>query len=468
MGILDRILRAGEGKKLKALQGIVPDINVLEDEFKRLSDAELQGKTAEFRQRLDNGAALDDILVEAFATTREAADRVIGQRHFDVQMMGGAALHFGWVAEMKTGEGKTLVSTLAIYLNALGGDGVHLVTVNEYLARFQAEWMGRIYKYLGMDVGLIVPGFKSQAAEKRRNYAADITYGTNNEFGFDYLRDNMVVALEQRVQRKHVYAIIDEVDSILIDEARTPLIISGPVGKESDAEYAQHNTAVARLVRRQMDLVSTLVAEGEKLLAEDETDEAGLKLYKARLGGPKHKRLAKVMQETGVKQLVLKTELAHIADRKLPASKQQYRDTEEDLLFVLDEKGHTVHLTDQGVEYLSPNDQDAFLLPDISIETHRVDHDPDLSAEEKIVKRDALNAEYAQKSERLTIIHQLLKAHALYEKDVNYVVVDGQVLIVDEFTGRTMPGRRWSEGLHQAIEAKEGVPIQRENQTLAS
>ncbi|MEX2325736.1 MAG: hypothetical protein WD553_02990, partial [Gemmatimonadaceae bacterium] len=196
--------------------------------------------------------------------------------------------------------------------------------------------------------------------------------------------------------------------------------------------------------------------------------EAGLKLYKARLGGPKHKRLAKVMQETGVKQLVLKTELAHIADRKLPASKQQYRDTEEDMLFVLDEKGHTVHLTDQGVEYLSPNDHDAFMLPDISIETHRVEHDPDLSAEEKITKRDALNAEYAQKSERLTIIHQLLKAHALYELDVNYVVVDGQVLIVDEFTGRTMPGRRWSEGLHQAVEAKEGVQVKEETQTLAT
>ncbi|MGA1440905.1 MAG: preprotein translocase subunit SecA, partial [Ilumatobacteraceae bacterium] len=224
--MLDRILRAGEGKKLKALQGIVPDINALEDEYRTLSDDALRAKTGEFRQRLDNGATLDDVLVEAFAVTREAAGRVIGQRHYDVQMMGGAALHFGWVAEMKTGEGKTLVSTLPAYLNGLSGKGVHLVTVNDYLARRDAEWMGRIHKWLGLEVGLVIPGFQTTPTEKRRNYRADITYGTNNEMGFDYLRDNMAPKLENKVQRGHHFCIVDEVDSILIDEARTPLIIS--------------------------------------------------------------------------------------------------------------------------------------------------------------------------------------------------------------------------------------------------
>ena len=237
MGILDRILRAGEGKKLKALQGMVPDINALEPQIEKLSDDALRAKTDEFRQRLANGAELDDIAIEAFAVTREAARRVIGQRHFDVQLMGGAALHFGWVAEMKTGEGKTLVSTLPAYLNALSGNGVHLVTVNDYLARFHAEWMGRIHKWLGLDVGLIIPGFKDRPADKRNNYAADITYGTNNEFGFDYLRDNMAGRREDKVQRGHNFCIVDEVDSILIDEARTPLIISGRVGDAAKLYY---------------------------------------------------------------------------------------------------------------------------------------------------------------------------------------------------------------------------------------
>src|SRR3954463_7461141 len=227
MSILDRILRAGEGKKIKALEAIVPDINALDAEMRRLSDDELRGKTVEFRDRLANGAALDDILIEAFAVTREGADRVIGQRHYDVQLMGGAALHFGWVAEMKTGEVKTLVSTLPAYLNGLAGKGVHLVTVNDYLARFHAEWMGRIHKWMGLEVGLIIPGFKEHPSEKRASYGCDITYGTNNEFGFDYLRDNMATTLADRVQRGHNFAIVDEVDSILIDEARTPLIISG-------------------------------------------------------------------------------------------------------------------------------------------------------------------------------------------------------------------------------------------------
>jgi len=434
-------------------------------------EADLRRATAEI---------LDELLPEAFATVREAARRLLGTKEsvtgqemewnmvpYDVQLMGGIQLHNGRIAEMATGEGKTLVATLPLYLNALPGKGAHLITVNSYLARRDSQWMGHVYTYLGLTVGCIddtEPG----TMERRAAYECDITYGTNNEFGFDYLRDNMVQSLEHRVQRSHVYAIVDEVDSVLIDEARTPLIISGPVGNESDAEYAQHNAAVARLVRRQGDLVNALVAAGEKALEADDSDTAGLSLYKAQLGGPKNKRLLKVLQEQGVKALVQKMELQHIADRRLPAGKQQYRDIENDLLFVLDEKGHTVHLTDAGVDFMSPDSPDEFVLPDLSHQVHVIDHDPDMTAAQKIEARTALDVDYARKSERLNIVHQLLRAHALFERDVNYVVQEGQVLIVDEFTGRTMHGRRWSEGLHQAVEAKEGVQVKGETQTLAT
>jgi preprotein translocase subunit SecA len=387
--------------------------------------------------------------------------------HYDVQLIGGIQLHLGRIAEMATGEGKTLVATLPLYLNALAGRGAHLVTVNSYLARRDSQWMGHLYSYLGLTVSCIddtQPGTQ----ERRNAYLADITYGTNNEFGFDYLRDNMVISLEQRVQRGHWYAIIDEVDSILIDEARTPLIISGPVGNENDALYAQYNNAVSRLARRQTELVNNLVAQGEAALEQGDTDTAALALYKAQMGSPKNKRLMKAVLEPGVKQLVQKMELAHIADRKLPPNKQQYRHSEDDLLYVLDERGHSVHLTDRGADEMSPSDPEAFVMPDISQAIHRVDHDPALTPQEKLDARRNLELDYAQKSERLNIVHQLLRAHTLYEKDVNYVVQDGQVLIVDEFTGRTLPGRRWSEGLHQAVEAKEGVVVKGETQTMAT
>ncbi|MEP6692752.1 MAG: preprotein translocase subunit SecA, partial [Gemmatimonadaceae bacterium] len=344
----------------------------------------------------------------------------------------------------------------------------HLVTVNSYLARRDSQWMGHVYTWLGLTVGCIddtEPG----TPDRRAAYLCDVTYGTNNEFGFDYLRDNMVTSLEQRVQRPHWYAIVDEVDSVLIDEARTPLIISGPVGnEESDGQYREHNAAVARLVQRQSDIANALVGEAERALEKDDTDEGALRLYQAQLGSPKNKRLLKVLQEQGNKQLVQKMELDHLADRKVTASKQQFKDIEERLLYVLDERGHTVHLTDQGVDYMSPGDHDAFVLPDISESIHRVDRDHDTTPEEKIAARQEIEREYASKSEKLNIVHQLLRAHALYEKDVNYVVQEGQVLIVDEFTGRTMPGRRWSEGLHQAVEAKEGVQVKGETQTLAT
>jgi preprotein translocase subunit SecA len=526
---LQRVFGTRHTREFKRIQPILAEIHAHADRLREFSEDALKAQTEKFRgilhertgeleariadlkakkyaasdpverERLDNeltgldgqggleadlrkaiADTLDEILPEAFATVQEAARRLVGTKvnvtghelswdmvHYDVQLIGGIQLHLGRIAEMATGEGKTLVATLPLYLNALAGRGAHLVTVNSYLARRDSQWMGHLYSYLGLTVGCIddtEPGSPGRFAA----YRADITYGTNNEFGFDYLRDNMVVSLEQRVQRPHVYAIVDEVDSVLIDEARTPLIISGPVGNESDAQFADHNAAIARLVRKQSDLVNTLVAEAEEALAADDERRASILLYKAQLGSPKNKRLLKVMQEQGTKQLVQKMELAYIADRKLPPSKQEYRDLEDDLLFVLDERGHSVHLTDRGVDFLSPDDHEQFILPDLSTVLHQLEHDPDLDAAQKLEQRQQLEMEYARKSETLHIVHQLLRAHALYERDVNYVVQEGQVLIVDEFTGRTMPGRRWSEGLHQAVEAKEGVQVKGETQTLAT
>ena len=516
-------------REQRRVQPIVDEINGHYARLRDVSDAELQGQTARFRATITEhtaalkakleelkaakhaaidasareaidaeltgvdgqggveneyreavGEVLDDLLPEAFATVREAARRLVGTTisvtgremlwdmvHYDVQLIGGIQLHLGRIAEMATGEGKTLVATLPLYLNALPGRGAHLVTVNSYLARRDSQWMGHLFRWLGLTVGCLddtEPG----TLERRAAYQCDVTYGTNNEFGFDYLRDNMVVSLDQRVQRPHIFAIVDEVDSVLVDEARTPLIISGPVGNDGDLAYAEHNTNVARLVRKQTELANDLVARGEKAFAAGQTDDAALAFYQARMGNPKNKRLLKVMQETGVKQLILQKELQHMADRKLPSAKQEFRDIEELLLFVLDEKGHAVHLTDRGVDFLSPDAHDAFVLPDISGAIGRIERDHETDAATKLEQRRQIEVEYAIKSEKLNIVHQLLRAHALFDKDVNYVVQDGQVLIVDEFTGRTMPGRRWSEGLHQAVEAKENVVVRGETQTLAT
>jgi len=527
--VISAVIGTRHDRERKKIQPIVDEINEHYGRLQKVSEEELRAQTAKFRailqertrqleervaslreakrvaadpaerERIDNELSggdgrggveaelreeiadvLDEILPEAFATVREGARRLLGTKvmvtgreltwdmvHYDVQLMGGIQLHLGKIAEMATGEGKTLVATLPLYLNALPGKGAHLVTVNTYLARRDSQWMGHLYNYLGLTVGCLddtEPG----TFERRAAYHADITYGTNNEFGFDYLRDNMVVSLDQRVQRPHTYAIVDEVDSVLIDEARTPLIISGPVGNENDAMYFEHNAAVARVVRRQTEMVNQLVGEAERALENGDTEKGRILLYKAQMGSPKNRRLMKVLQEPGNKQLVQKMELDHIADKRLPASKQSYRDIEEDLLFVLDEKGHSVHLTDAGSDFMSPNDPEAFILPDISQEVHRLDHDHELTPEQRLEARKQLEVEYAQKAEKLNIVHQLLRAHALYERDVNYVVQDGEVLIVDEFTGRTMPGRRWSEGLHQAVEAKEGVRVKGETQTMAT
>ncbi|HYR32269.1 MAG TPA: preprotein translocase subunit SecA [Gemmatimonadales bacterium] len=426
-------------------------------------------------------AALDELLPEAFATVREACRRLVGSTvvvtsheqqwdmvPYDVQLIGGIVLHQGKVAEMATGEGKTLVATLPLYLNALAGHGAHLVTVNNYLARRDSQWMGHLFTWLGLSVGCI-DDTQPASPERKAAYLCDITYGTNNEFGFDYLRDNMVVRLEERVQRGHHYAIIDEVDSILIDEARTPLIISGQVGTESDEKYALYNAQVVQLVRKQTAVANDLIAKAEPLLKDEATQyEGGMKLYQAQLAMPKNKRLMKLLQETGIKTLVQRVELDRLADRKQPARDQKMRNIEDDLYFVLDERGHSVHLTDNGVETMSPQDPMLFVVPDISEAVHAIERDDQLTPAEKLERRRQVESEYAQKSEILHIIHKLLQAHALYEKDVEYVVQDGQVFIVDEFTGRLMPGRRWSDGLHQAVEAKEGVAVREESQTLAT
>jgi preprotein translocase subunit SecA len=511
-------------RERKRIQPIVDQIHGHEQRLKDLSEAELKAQTTRFRERLaertgelrteleqvreakhgcadpverdalegrfhelegrykkELAAGLDELLPEAFATVREACRRLLGTTvqvtghdlvwdmvPYDVQLIGGVVLHQGKIAEMATGEGKTLVATLPLYLNALTGRGAHLVTVNNYLARRDSQWMGHVFRYLGLTVGCL-DDTEPSSPERRAAYLVDITYGTNNEFGFDYLRDNMVFSLDQRVQREHAYAIIDEVDSILIDEARTPLIISGPVGNETDDKYAQFDRQVAELVRKQTAVVNTLVAEAEKLLEDPKTrNDAGLKLYQSRLGMPKNKRLMKLLNETGIKQMVQRMELDAIADRKLPMKQQRMRDLEETLYFVLDEKGHSVHLTDRGAEAMSPNEPGLFLVPDISEEIHQIDKDPELTPHDRIERRRQVESDYAVKSEKLHIIHKLLQAHVLYEKEVDYLVQDGQVMIVDEFTGRVMTGRRWADGLHQAVEAKERVQVKGETQTFAT
>jgi len=426
-------------------------------------------------------ALLDELLPEAYATVREGCRRLLGREvlvrghelqwdmvPYDVQLIGGIVLHQGKIAEMATGEGKTLVATLPLYLNALPGRGAHLVTVNDYLARRDSEWMGLVFEYLGLTVGCI-DETEPSSAERRAAYECDITYGTNNEFGFDYLRDNMVHRLEDRVQRAHNYAIIDEVDSVLIDEARTPLIISGPVGREENKRYAEYDSQVASLARRQARIVNGLLAEAESVLASsDDGDgdaeakyQVGEKVLLANRGMPKNKKLAKLLQESGVRKLMQRVEADYMREKRL-------HELDEALLYSMDEKGHQVHLTDQGLDTLSPKDHEAFVVLDISEVFHEIERDESLSPDEKQSKIAQCEREYAAKSEKIHIIHQLLKAYTLFERDADYVVENGNVIIVDEFTGRKMAGRRWSDGLHQAVEAKESVTVRGETQTLAT
>jgi preprotein translocase subunit SecA len=482
--ILGSLLTALFGTKhqreAKKLWPAVEEIDRLALEMQSLSDQELQNKTAEFKKAVAEGrldgredrGMLDDILPEAYAVVKEACRRHLGRSWkvvgierpwdmvpFDVQLLGGIVLHQGKIAEMATGEGKTLVAIFPLYLNALTGRGVHLVTVNDYLARRDSQWMGEILRFLGLTVGCLddtEPG----TAQRRAAYQCDVVYGTNNEFGFDYLRDNMAGDISQCVQREHYYAIVDEVDSVLVDEARTPLIISGPV-EHSTHRYDEMVRPVAKLVEGQTLLVNRLVAEAERLLGEGGQAEAGVKLLQAHRGAPKNKRLLKLLKEGGHKKQMQQTETEYLRDKKL-------HELDEELFFSIDERSNVVDLTEKGRQALSPREPELFVIPDLLEEIHRIDSDETLNDEQKAERRRELEGLFTERSEKNQNIAQLLRAYSLFEKDVDYVVSDNKVLIVDEFTGRLMPGRRYSDGLHQALEAKEGVAIERETQTLAT
>jgi len=383
--------------------------------------------------------------------------------HYDVQLFGGVVLHKGKIAEMATGEGKTLVATLPVFLNALAKKGVHLVTVNNYLAKRDSEWMGPMYQFHGLSVACI-DDTQPNSEARRQAYMADITFGTNNEYGFDYLRDNMASSPKDLVQRKHHFAIVDEVDSVLIDDARTPLIISGPVPKGDDQLFEQYRPAIDHLYNLQKNLVTSLLAEARQLINEGKNDEGGVKLYRTHKGLPKYKPLIKYLSETGIKALMQKTENIYMQDnnRRMP-------EITDDLYFVIDEKLNSVELTDKGHEALSKyfNEEGFFVLPDIGAEVAELEKSG-LSAEERAQKRDEVINDYAIKSERVHTVIQLLKAYAMFEKDIEYVVMDNKVKIVDEQTGRILEGRRYSDGLHQAIEAKEHVKVEAATQTFAT
>ena len=385
--------------------------------------------------------------------------------HYDVQLIGGIVLHQGKIAEMATGEGKTLVATLPVFLNALAGKGVHVVTVNDYLSKRDSEWMGPLYQFHGLSVDCIDKHEPNSAARKRA-YACNITFGTNNEFGFDYLRDNMATAMEDLVQRKHHFAIVDEVDSVLIDDARTPLIISGPVPKGEDQQFAEFKPLVERLYNTQKALVTSLLNEAKKLIAAGNEQDGGILLFRAFKGYPKYKPLIKFLSEPGMKQLLQKVENRFIQDneREMPF-------ITDELYFVINEKQHSVDMTDKGRDLITGNldDPNFFVLPDVGEENAKIKEDASLTEEEKQIRRDEVNADYALKSERVHTVTQLLKAYTMFDKEIDYIISDdGKIKIVDEQTGRIMEGRRWSDGLHQAVEAKENVKVEAATQTFAT
>ncbi len=434
------------------------------------ADLDRQEREAEIL-KAEQGA-LDFIMVEAFAIVKETCRRICGSSWrisgqetlwemvpYDVQLLGAITLHSGKVSEMKTGEGKTLVSTMPIYLNALSGRGVHVITVNDYLAQRDAEWMGEVYKRLGLTVGFILNSMDN--VQRREMYDRDITYGTNNEFGFDYLRDNMALQKEDKVQRGHAFAVVDEVDSVLIDEARTPLIISGAVDAPVDETFSTLKPGVQQLVKKQTALVSELVQEAKKLLKDEDEDAAGLKLLQAQRGMPKHRQVMKIFQETGMLKLAQDIESIYIRDKKMD-------EVDEDLYFAIEEKSHVMDLTDKGRNLLAPDNPETFIIPDLGEMLLEIDEMGDLSSIEKEQEKEKAHQLHAQRSGTIHNFNQLLRAFTMYEKDVEYVLQDGKVMIVDEFTGRVLSGRRYSDGLHQALEAKENVRIERETQTLAT
>ena len=516
---LEKLFGSKKEKDVRDLSPIVDEINEIDEEYQSLSEEELKGKTAEFRALIDERISedrqhleearerlkediepderlelyeeleelkeriyndtqdvLNEILPEAFAVVKEACRRHLGKQweaggamitwdmvHYDVQLIGGVVLHQGKIAEMATGEGKTLVATLPVYLNALPGYGVHIITVNDYLARRDAEWMGPIYEYLGLTVGCIQSNMPPNL--RKTQYGADITFGTNNEFGFDYLRDNMTQRPEDMVQRPHNYAIIDEVDSILVDEARTPLIISGPVEEAGDQAFNEMKPRVERVVKMQHRDVAKMVGEADRLLATDSEEDriqAGVHLLRAHRGMPKSKKLMKMLQEPSVKMLMERTEMEYLRDKGA-----RMHEIDDELYYAIDEKQHTIDLSDKGRAALAAagEDTELFTLPDIATELSMLGEEHDDEAQEK---KNEIMQVYSERSELIHTITQILRAYSLYEADVEYVVQDNKIKIVDEFTGRILEGRRYSDGLHQAIEAKEGVTVERDTQTFAT
>jgi len=486
-------------REVKQLYPIVENINQLSDSLKNKSDEELRERSLELRQDLisnrkkaEKNASntftdkdektkfilkaehekLEEILPEAFAMVKETCKRMCGSSWsvagrdqtwemipYDVQIVGGIILHRGNVAEMKTGEGKTLVAAFPIYLNALTGRGVHLITVNDYLAQRDAEWMGEIYKRLGLSVGYILNNMTPD--QRRENYNCDITYGTNNEFGFDYLRDNMALQKEDQVQREYAYAIVDEVDSVLIDEARTPLIISGAVDAPVDTSFNDLRPLVQNLVRKQNSLVASIVSEAEELMNEGKDHDAGYKFLQALRGMPKHPKVMKVFQEAGSKKLAHQVESEFMRDKKL-------HEVDEDLFFSIEEKTHVIDITEKGRNTLAPDNPEVFIIPDLGEMLHDIDNNEKMPESDRGQEKDKAHQLHADRSGKIHNMTQLLRAYTLYEKDVEYVVQDGRVQIVDEFTGRILAGRRYSDGLHQALETKENVTVERETQTLAT
>jgi preprotein translocase subunit SecA len=497
--LIKTVIGTKNDREIRRLRPLVARINEIEASLQSLRDEDLREKTARWKAELSQiqddaelARRLDELLPEAFAVVKnvcrrlaERREKIIVRGHemvwdmipFDVQLIGGWALHHGRIAEMATGEGKTLVATLPVYLNALTGRGVHVVTVNDYLAARDSEWMGAVYRFLGLTVGCIL--HDQPPTVRRQQYYCDITYGTNAEFGFDYLRDNgMAIRKEDQVQRGHYYAIVDEVDSILIDEARTPLIISGPAVVTQDNElYVQYKPQVEALVRAQEQLCHRFLREAAELLkqmhpadgsnppnAAELERQIGLLLYRVKRGNPRSPELLRMLENPENARLMNAAELELHADQ---TKKQLYAEKEE-LFFGMDEKGHEADLTEKGRNFLSPGDPDAFVLPDLITAFHEIDNGPEADVRKRLDLKAKVQAEFEAKARRIHVISQLLKAYCLYQRDVQYVVQDGKVIIVDENTGRLMTGRRWSDGLHQAVEAKEGVAIERETQTLAT
>jgi preprotein translocase subunit SecA len=494
--IVKKFIGSRNDREVKKLRPMVQKINEIEAALQKDSETVLRQKTADWKARLaaiedpqELAAALDEIMPEAFAVVKNACRRLCGgeiivRGHplkwemvpFDVQLIGGMSLHRGTISEMATGEGKTLVGTLPVYLNALTGRGVHVVTVNDYLAARDSEWMGAVYKYLGLTVGCIL--HDQPPSVRREQYNCDITYGTNAEFGFDYLRDNgMATRKEDQVQRGHYFAIVDEVDSILIDEARTPLIISGPAVINVDNQYGAFKPQIESLVGAQQKLCGRFLKEAEELLAklnpkdgsnppepQKLEQQIGMLLFRVKQGQPTSEGLMKLLEEPSNLRLMNAAELLLHADQ----SKKDLYAEKEELFFAIDEKSHEADLTEKGRNFLSPKDPDAFMLPDLGTALHDIDNGPEADPKKRLELKTKVQSEFETKAQRIHSISQLLKAYSLYQKDVQYVVQDNKVIIVDENTGRLMTGRRWSDGLHQAVEAKEGVEIERETQTLAT